>query len=171
MKIQGGKFLTFALAEEIYGIPLKTAKEIVGMQEITTIPKTKKYIKGVMNLRGKIIPIIDLRLKFDMTEKAYSDRTCIIVIEMTFNSDRRLVGIVVDTVAEVRNIQKNELEEVGCDVQSQDDLLMGLGKLNDKVILLIDIEKIVTKDEAVILNLNSPSYSTNQGAPKFAESM
>jgi purine-binding chemotaxis protein CheW len=150
-KLEGGKYLTFALDQEIYGIPIKTAKEIIGMQEVTRIPKTKDYFKGVVNLRGKIVPIMDLRLKFAMDEKAYTDRTCIIIIEVNFNAGRRLLGIVVDAVTEVRNIQKNDLEELGYDSQTEGDLLLGLGKLNDKVILILDIEKIVNKEDAVIL--------------------
>jgi purine-binding chemotaxis protein CheW len=145
------KYLTFSLEEEFYGIPIKTAKEIIGMQEVTHIPKTKGYIKGVINLRGKIIPIIDLRLKFGMAEKAYTDRTCIIVIEVNLNASRRSLGIVVDAVTEVRNIQKDELETMSYDTQTVGDLLMGFGKMNDKVILIIDIEKIVNKDDAVII--------------------
>jgi purine-binding chemotaxis protein CheW len=151
MESQGGKFLTFALGMETYGIPIKKAREIIGMQEITHIPKVKGYIKGVMNLRGKIIPIMDLRLKFGMAEKVYTDRTCIIVIEVNLNGNRRFIGLIVDTVAEVRNIRESEMEAPGADAQAEGDLLMGLGKANDKVILIIDIEKIVNQGDAVIL--------------------
>ncbi len=148
-EIIGGKYLTFSLEAETYGIPIKTVREIIGMQEITHVPKTKEYIKGVMNLRGKIIPVIDFRLKLEMEEKAYNDRTCIIVLEVHQNGNKRLLGIVVDAVTEVRNFQKEELEAPGYNTQIEGDLLLGLGKSNDKVIMMINIEKIMSKEDAV----------------------
>ncbi len=151
MATQNDKYLTFGLGNETYGIPIRTAKEIIGIQEVTHIPKTKGYIKGVINLRGKIVPIMDLRLKFGMAEKNYTDRTCIIVIEVNLGANQRAVGVVVDNVAEVRNIQPGEIEEPGEYAQIEGQLLLGIGKLNDKVILMIDIEKIINKDDAVIL--------------------
>lgn len=105
MEIQGGKFLTFLLGEEIYGLPIKKAREIIGMMETTYIPKMQSYIKGVINLRGKLVPIVDLRLRFEMAEKNYTERTCIIVIEVETHKNRRLVGIVVDAVSDVVAIQ------------------------------------------------------------------
>ncbi len=151
MATQNDKYLTFGLENETYGIPIRTAKEIIGMQEVTRIPKTKGYMKGVINLRGKIVPIMDLRLKFGMAEKEYTDRTCIIVIEVNLGANQRAVGVVVDNVAEVRNIQPGEIEEPGEYGQTEGQLLLGIGKLSDKVILMIDIEKIINKDDAVIL--------------------
>jgi purine-binding chemotaxis protein CheW len=154
MEDQNSKYLSFFLENETYGIPIQMTKEIIGMQELTHIPKTKEYAKGVMNLRGKIIPVVDLRLKFGMNEKTYSDRTCIIVIEVNQNTGRRSVGIIVDSVTEVRNIQQGELEPPCADTQIEGDLLLAIGKLKDKVILIIDIEKIINKDDAVILKLD-----------------
>jgi purine-binding chemotaxis protein CheW len=148
MAIAGHKFLTFLLGREIYGLPIKKAKEIIGMMEITHIPKTQSYIKGVINLRGKIIPIVDLRLRFGMVEKEYSDRTCIIVIEVNANETQRLAGIVVDTVSEVVNIQQGEIEpSPEYDAQIEGNFLTGLGKMKDKVILILDIEKILSREE------------------------
>ncbi len=156
MEAQGGKYLTFALSNETYGIPLQKAKEIIGMLDITHIPKTQGYIKGVVNLRGKIIPIMDLRLKFGMDGKPYTDRTCVIVIEVNVTNNRRLIGLVVDTVAEVVNIQKSEIETPGYDAQIEGDFLMGLGKLRDKVILIIDIEKILNREEITLIKKALP---------------
>ncbi len=148
MVIEGGKFLTFLLDREIYGIPIKKAREIIGVMEITHIPKTKNYIKGVMNLRGKIIPIIDLRLKFGMVEKPYTDRTCIIVIEMVTEQAHYLVGVAVDTVAEVINIQKNEIDLLPeYDSQFENDFLAGIGKLKDRVVMILDIEQILSGED------------------------
>jgi purine-binding chemotaxis protein CheW len=148
MEIHGGKFLTFLLGKEVYGLPIKKAKEIIGMMEITHIPKTQGYIKGVINLRGKIIPIVDLRLRFGMEEKTYTDRTCIIVIEVNATETMRLVGMAVDAVSEVVNIQKSDIEPPPqYDAQIEGDFLSGLGKTKEKVIMILDIEKILNREE------------------------
>jgi purine-binding chemotaxis protein CheW len=152
MVIEGGKFLTFLLDQEIYGIPIKKAREIIGVMEITHIPKTKNYIKGVINLRGKIIPIIDLRLKFGMEEKSYTDRTCFVVIEIGTEEGRYLVGVAVDTVAEVVNIQKNEIDlPPEYDAQLDNNFLAGMGKLKDRVVMILDIEQVLSSEELKIL--------------------
>lgn len=151
MEIQGGKFLTFTLSQEEYGIPIHKVKEIIGMMEITNVPKTPKFIKGVINLRGKIIPIMDLRLKFEMEERQYTERTCIIVVDVQMEEVKRQMGIAVDAVSEVVNIQTSEIElppEYG---HSSAGFLTGMGKVKGKVILLLDIEKVLDSEELAIL--------------------
>ncbi|EKQ56746.1 MULTISPECIES: chemotaxis protein CheW [unclassified Clostridium] len=152
MEPQGGKYLTFQIAEEEYGIPIQNIKEIIGMMDITSIPRTPEYIKGVINLRGKIIPIMDLRLKFNLAERVYNHRTCIIVVEINLADTKKLMGIVVDTVSEVVNIQKAEIEQspqYGTDIEQE--FLTGLGKVKGKVILLLKIEKVLNMEEMVLL--------------------
>ncbi len=153
MEVEGGKYLTFVLGQEDYGIPIHKVKEIIGMMEITFIPKTPKFIKGVINLRGKIIPIMDLRLKFDMEEKEYTERTCIIVAEIQLDKMKKQIGMVVDAVSEVVNIQSAEIElppEYGS--YENVEFLTGVGKVREKVILLLDIERILDCDELEVLN-------------------
>ena len=104
-----GKYLTFTLAEEEYGIGILKIKEIIGMLPITSVPQTPEFVKGVINLRGKVIPVMDLRLRFGMTMVDYSDRTCIIVVEIGGQADTILVGIVVDAVSEVLNIKRDDI--------------------------------------------------------------
>lgn len=153
MEIQGGKFLTFLIGNETYGIQIKKAKEIIRMMETTPIPKTQQYIKGVINLRGKIIPIVDLRLKFGMEEKEYNDRTCIIVIEVENAGTLRLVGAVVDLVSEVINIQQSEIEPPPeYDAKIEGNFLIGLGKLKEKLIMILDIIKILNFDDIAKIN-------------------
>jgi len=106
-----GKYLTFSLAGEEYGIVILKVKEIIGMMPVTPVPKTPSYVKGVINLRGKVIPVADLRLKFDMEEAAYTERTCIIVVEIKEGLGHVLMGIVVDSVSEVLNIKSGEIED------------------------------------------------------------
>ncbi|MEI7473511.1 MAG: chemotaxis protein CheW [bacterium] len=153
MEIQDGKHLTFSLGNEEYGIPILKVKEIIGLMEITHVPQTPEFIKGVINLRGKIIPIMDLRLKFKMSEKDYNERTCIIVVEVNINQFKRLMGIVVDTVSEVVNIQSSEIEpppQYGS-TKIETGFLTGLGKVKGKVVMLLNIETIINCDEIVSL--------------------
>jgi purine-binding chemotaxis protein CheW len=148
MEMQGGKFLSFILGEEVYGIPIKKAKEIIGMMEITHIPKMRDYIKGVINLRGKIIPIVDLRLRFGLTERDYDERTCIIVIEVKTQETQRMMGMVVDAVAEVVTIPAGDIEpppEIGTQVEGA--FLIGLGKTKERVIMLLEMDMIVNREE------------------------
>ncbi|MCL6589452.1 MAG: chemotaxis protein CheW [Firmicutes bacterium] len=147
---QPGKYLTFLVGKEEYGIPILKAKEIIKMMDITSIPKTPQFMRGVINLRGKIIPIIDLRLKFRLEAKEYTERTCIIVVELLLNHAKRQMGIIVDTVSEVINIPQNDLEpppQYG--TQLETGYLTGMGKVKDKVVLLLDIEKAFSDEEFV----------------------
>lgn len=149
-----GKYMTFTLKNEIYGIPIGTVKEINAMMTITEVPNTPKYIKGVINLRGKIISIMDLRLRLGMFEMEYSERTCIIVVEVLNNEKgKKKIGIVVDHVAEVIEIKSSELEDFEEDLA--DDLnafINGIAKVKDKIIIILDIEKIVNNVETVEIN-------------------
>ena len=152
MDLQSGKYLTFLLESEEYGIPIKKVKEIIGIMDITHIPKTPEFIMGVINLRGKIIPVMDLRLKFGLAIKEYNPRTCIIVIEIVTSEINRQIGIIVDTVSEVVNVQAADIEpppQYGS--QIKENFLHGLGKVKEKVILLLDIGKIFVNDE--LLNI------------------
>lgn len=152
MENNGGKYLTFVLAKEEYGIPILKVREIIKLLEITSIPRTPGYIKGVINLRGKIIPIMDLRLKFGLEEKEYNERTCIVVVEIILNETRKLMGLIVDTVSEVVNLTTDQIEpppEYG--FQNNQGFLIGVGKVKERVILLLDIERILSREESIIL--------------------
>ncbi len=139
-----GKFLTFALGNEEYGIEIIKAREIIGLMEITTVPQTPDYMKGVINLRGKVIPIIDLRLKFAMPEVEHTRETCIIVVEV----GSAQVGIIVDGVSEVTDIKGEDIEDAPNFKQEIDtNFIMGLGKTKQKIIILLDIEGVLTTEE------------------------
>lgn len=149
-----GKYMTFTLKNEIYGIPIGTVKEINAMMTITEVPNTPKYIKGVINLRGKIISIMDLRLRLGMQEIEYSERTCIIVVEVPNNEKgKKKIGIVVDHVAEVIEIKNSELEDFEEDlVDGLNAFINGIAKVKDKIIIILDIERIVNNIEIVEIN-------------------
>ena len=141
-----GKYLTFALGHEEYGLEILEVREIIGLMEITAVPQVPDYVKGVINLRGKIIPVIDLRLKFGMERINYTNETCIIVL----NVNSTLMGIVVDRVCEVLDISQDNIEPApsfGSKVQT--DFITGMGKVGDKVKILLAIEKVLTEDVAL----------------------
>lgn len=143
-----GKYLTFSLAGEEYGIGILKIKEIIGMMAITAVPQTPNYMKGVINLRGKIIPIVDLRLKFGMEEIAHSDKTCIIVGEVKSKKDLMLVGIIVDSVSEVLNIKSDQVEESpDFGFNFDKPYILGMAKINGKVKILLDIDKLLGGEE------------------------
>jgi purine-binding chemotaxis protein CheW len=139
-----GKFLTFILGDEIYGIEILKAREIIGLMDITTVPQTPDYMKGVINLRGKVIPVIDLRMKFAMQEEAHTQETCVIVVEVNSTS----IGIIVDSVSEVSDIGGGEIENAPKFGQGIDtSFIMGLGKVKDKIIILLDIDAVLSSEE------------------------
>ncbi len=138
-----GKYLVFFLAKEEYGIGILKVKEIIGMMPITKVPRTPVFIKGVINLRGKVIPVIDLRLRFDMEEIAYTERTCIIVVEIAGQTGFVLIGIVVDRVAEVTSIKGTDIVDApqfGSRLHT--GYILGMAKMNGGVKILLDIDKV-----------------------------
>jgi purine-binding chemotaxis protein CheW len=143
-----GKFLTLSLAGEEYGIEILKVKEIIGMMPITTVPLTPPSVKGVINLRGKVIPVVNLRLKFGMEEVAYTDRTCIIVVEIKRQGGSVLIGIVVDSVSEVLNIKANDIEETPAfGVRVDTNYILGMAKMSGGVKILLDIDRVLNADE------------------------
>lgn len=149
---ESNKYLTFGLGEENYAIPILKIKEIIGMMDITKIPRLPDFIKGVINLRGMIIPVIDLRLKFGLDSRDYDDRTSIIVVELKTDDAKITSGIVVDTVNEVLDINQSDIEPPPQCANGVDQaFLTGIGKVKDSVIMLLDVIKILSSDEIEIL--------------------
>jgi purine-binding chemotaxis protein CheW len=145
---RAGKYLTFHLGSEEFGVRVLKVREIMGLQEITAVPQTPAYVKGVINLRGKVIPVIDLRLKFRLPSAEYSQRTCIIVAQAPGESGPLLVGVVVDGVSEVLNLTGSEIEDTpdfGEDAGSQ--YLLGMAKVKGKVKILLDIDRVLSSQE------------------------
>jgi len=143
-----GKYLIFNIDNAEYGISISKIKEIIGVMPITQIPQTPSIVKGVINLRGKVIPVIDLRLRFGMEEKAYQDQTCIIVVEIDGNDGKVIVGIVVDTVSEVKHIKGNDIEDKPIGLQFDvDDIILGMVKINESVMIILDIDRFFIDEE------------------------
>jgi len=141
---QKNRFLTFSLGKESYGIDIRYVIEIIGMQTITIVPELPDYVKGIINLRGKIIPVIDVRIKFKKEEKEYTDRTCVIVVDINNIS----VGLIVDSVAEVMTIPDEDLADpphVNSGFNNR--YIKKIGKIGSDVKLILDCEKLLTDDE------------------------
>lgn len=143
-----GTYLTFRLQDEEYGIGILKVKEIIGMLDITPIPKMPGFIKGVINLRGKVIPILDLRLKFGLDSIPYDERTCIIVVEVPGSSGDIALGLVVDAVNEVANVKEDDVEDTpSFGVEREGKFILGMAKSEDGVKILLDITKVVGEAE------------------------
>ncbi len=149
-----GKYLTFSMADEEYGIEIEKIKEIIGMMPITTVPQTPEFVKGVVNLRGKVIPVVDLRLRFGMDSIDYTERTCIIVVEIQGQSGTVMVmiGIVVDSVSEVLNIKGDDIEDTPTfGTKLNTDYILGMAKMEGGVKILLDIDRVLCEGEISLL--------------------
>jgi purine-binding chemotaxis protein CheW len=145
---RGGKYLTFALSKEEYGLEILKVREIIGWLEITALPRTPSYVKGVVNLRGQVIVVVDLRSKFEMETAARTDQTCIIVVEIQHGDRKLSTGIIVDRVSEVLEIPSENIEDpptFGSSLAT--DYILGMGKVGDSVKILLDIDKVLAGDE------------------------
>ena len=142
-----GKYLTFALALEEYGLEILKVREIIGYTSITAVPQMPSHVKGVINLRGQVIPVIDLRVKFGMDPADVTDQTCIIVVEISRDSRTFSTGIVVDQVQEVLDISAQNIEnapQFGADART--DFILGMGKVEKRVKILLDIDKVLVSE-------------------------
>ena len=145
---RAGKYLTFGLGKEEFGIQIMRVREIMGVQDVTAVPHTPPYVKGVINLRGKVIPVVDLRQKFGMPEQAYTQRTCIVVVQLEQDGVRLLTGVIVDEVSEVLSLAAADIEDTpdfGRGVATP--YLLGMAKTKGKVIVLLDINRLMTTQE------------------------
>lgn len=149
---QINKYLLFRLGEEIYGISIKFVTSIIEIQKITEVPDMPEYVKGVVNLRGKVIPVMDLRLRFKMPERPYDDRTCIIIVEVQGKS----LAFIVDTVAEVHDIHEDNIEPPPQFKKNTEmkNYISGLAKIGEEVKILIDVEKVLKQGDMELLEEN-----------------
>lgn len=138
-----GRYLTFSLGGESYGIEIRYVTEIIGIQPITEVPELPPYIRGIINLRGKIIPVMDVRLRFKKPFLAYNDRTCVVVVDI----GSICIGLIVDSVSEVLSIPDGEIvapPEIG---KGTNRYIQGIGKTNNEVKLLLDCDKLLLEEE------------------------
>jgi len=152
----GGKYLTFKLAKEIYGLGILKVQEIIGIMSVTHVPKTPDFVRGVINLRGKVIPVIELRRKFDMDPIDDTEHTCVIVMQIDRNGTSDTMGIIVDEVSEVLDIRPDQIEPAPAFGAAVDiAFILGMGKMNEKVIMLLDVDRTLSGSE--IEQIHDPS--------------
>lgn len=146
---QAGKFLSFILGDEEYGLEILKVQEINGMMGITRVPRTPDYVRGVINLRGRVIPIVSLRKKFKMPAVADTEKTCIIVVQVAHGDREITMGIIVDEVSEVLNIGDSQIDpppSFGGGMEEA-EFIIGMGKLENKVVILLDIDRVMSGSE------------------------
>lgn len=151
-----GKHLVFKIEDINYGVPIMEVSEINGLMKVTPLPNTPDYIKGVINLRGKIMPVLDLRLKFGMSEKEYDIETCFIILNLTVGNIKKQMGMIVDNVSEVFDIPAEEIDsppEYGTGTEG--GFLNGIGKIKGKLVMLLNIKKIVNTEEIIQLDFGN----------------
>jgi purine-binding chemotaxis protein CheW len=140
-----GKYLTFKLAEEEYGLEILKVQEIIQMQAVTKVPRTPDYVRGVINLRGKVIPVVDLRKKFNLDASKDTEKTCIIVVQIAHGDSKVTMGIIIDEVKEVLDIKGENIEETpsfGASIETE--FILGMGKIGSSVKILLDIDKVMS---------------------------
>ncbi len=143
----GGKYLTFTIGREEYGLPVLKVREIIKVMDITHVPQVAAHVLGVINLRGKVIPVIDLRRKFGFDDQAHTERTCIIVAEVDLNASTVMMGVVVDAVSEVVNVLASEIDDTPeFGGQGNIDYILGLAKVKGSVKILLDLDRVLGTD-------------------------
>ncbi len=154
MRALVGKYLTFKLGPEEYGLGILKVQEIIGILPVTHVPRMPEYIRGVINLRGKVIPVVDLRLKFGMNAEENTERTCIIVVQVMRQDTLVIMGIVVDEVCEVLDIREGQIEPAPSLGNAEaTDFILGMGKINEKVVTLLDIDRVLAGEGAELLSV------------------
>ena len=143
-----GKYLTFRLGKEEYGLEILTVREIIGMMDVTSVPRTPDFIRGVINLRGKVIPVIEIRRKFGLEGVEDTDMTCIIVVQVNRDETQVTMGIIVDEVSEVLDVSADQLEpspEFGTSINT--DFILAMGRMDEKLIMLLDVDQVLSSGE------------------------
>ncbi len=147
-----GKYLTFQLSGEVYGLEILKVQEIMGLMPVTHVPRTPDFIRGVINLRGKVIPVIDLRLKFGLIGKDDTEKTCIIVVQVRHEQGSLTIGVIVDEVCEVIDLKGEQIEAApSFGVGVNTEFILGMGKLGQKVLTMLDIDKVLASGELNLL--------------------
>jgi purine-binding chemotaxis protein CheW len=148
-----GKYLTFKLGAEEFGLEILKVQEIIKMMEVTRVPRIPDYVRGVINLRGKVIPVVDLRLKFGMDTRDTTEKTCVIVVQVKHGDGQVTLGTIVDEVSEVLDVAAGQIEptpEFGTAVDT--DFILGMGKIGKRVVMLLDVDKVLSGGELRAVN-------------------
>lgn len=147
---EGGQFLTFRLEEEVFGVPIEIVQEVLDYVPVTRVPGAVDFLKGVVNLRGAVVPVADIRIKFDMPATVLTENSCIIVVEITVSSEegKIIVGLLADQVLEVAQLSSDDIQthpEMGTGISSH--FLRGLGKLDEAFLMMLDVDSVINEDD------------------------
>jgi purine-binding chemotaxis protein CheW len=160
------QYLTFKLDEEIFALDISKVKEVLDYTEITKIPQTPEFMKGVINLRGGVVPVVDMRLKFGMSETAKTVNTCIIIVEVTIVGETTVLGALVDSVQEVLDLEPGQIEpapRIGTRLQTE--FIRGMGKRDNRFIMILDIDKVFSADELAAVESAGALAPAGEGQP------
>lgn len=161
---KAGKYLSFLLGREEYGLEILKVLEIIGIMDVTRVPRTPEYVRGVVNLRGRVIPVIDLRCKFQIPPAEATDKTCIIVVQVSQGDLDVTMGVIVDEVSEVISFAQEQIEPAPAFGGGMDESasITGIGKLGNKFVVLVDIDRVLEGEElaAVVQTVQSPHAAT-----------
>lgn len=145
------QYLTFRLGEEVFALGVSNVREILEFTTVTRVPKTPEFMRGVINLRGSVVPVLDMRLKFGLTKAEKTVDTCIIVVEVSFEGENTIIGALVDSVQEVFDLEPDQIEpapKIG--TQLRTEFIKGMGKRDDHFIILLDIDKVFSSEELAV---------------------
>lgn len=148
-----GKYLTFRLDSEEYGLEILKVQEIIGIMPVTKVPRTPAFVRGVVNLRGKVIPVVDLRARFGLSKQDDTEKTCIIVLQVARGTEQITTSIIVDEVSEVLEVDAGQLEptpEFGSTIDTS--YILAMGKVEDRVIMLLDADKVLSSEDVRLLD-------------------
>ncbi len=146
-----GQYLTFRLGGEMYALPILKVQEIIGIMPVTAVPKAPDFVRGVINLRGKVIPVVDLRLKFCMESQEDTERTCIIVVQLSCQGRPVTMGVIIDEVSEVLSVGASQIEPApGFGASVDADFILAMAKIDERVVMLLDIQKALTGAEFTV---------------------
>ncbi len=150
-----GQFLTFVLDEEVYALDIRQVREVLDLSTITKVPRMPEFMKGVINLRGGVVPVVDLRLKFGLKATERTVDTCIIIIEISLDGETTLIGALADSVQEVLDLDQDQIKappKIGTRLKTE--FIRGMGKKNDRFIIILDIDKVFTSQELTQVSEN-----------------
>jgi purine-binding chemotaxis protein CheW len=145
------QYLTFQLGDEVFGLDVSHIREILEFTTVTKVPKTPEYMRGVINLRGSVVPVLDMRLKFGLTQTEKTVDTCIVVVEVSFEGEHTIIGALVDSVQEVLELEPDQIEpapRIG--IQLKTEFIKGMGKRDDRFIILLDIDKVFSSADLAV---------------------
>jgi len=163
--IETTQYLTFKLDDEIFALDISKVREVLDFTTITKVPTTPAFMRGVINLRGSVVPVVDLRLKFGMTETEKTVNTCVIIVEVTVDNETTILGALADSVQEVLDLEQGKIEpapKIG--IRLNTEFIRGMGKQNDKFIIILDIDKVFSVDELALVQVEKTETDTSLAA-------